>query len=51
MSHDNWATAQSIWRAWPHGHADIPAAGTCRRLRDALTGISAVRPDGGTLSH
>ncbi|WBB72600.1 protein DpdF [Micromonospora sp. WMMD1128] len=37
---DDWATAQSIWRAWPGGHADIPAAGTCLRLRDALTGVA-----------
>ncbi|MGS2616369.1 protein DpdF [Micromonospora sp. LZ34] len=40
MSHDDWTTAQSIWRAWPRGHADIPAAGTCRRLRDALAGLT-----------
>jgi ATP-dependent DNA helicase RecQ len=38
---DNWATAQSIWSAWPHVTTSIPAAGTCRRLRDAVSGFSA----------
>ncbi|MEG3632174.1 protein DpdF [Micromonospora palythoicola] len=40
MPLDDWATAQSIWRAWPDGCGDIPAAGTCLRLRDALTGMT-----------
>lgn len=40
MPRDEWVTAQSIWQAWPHKHKDVPATGTCRRLRDALTGIA-----------
>ena len=40
MSLDDWAKAQSIWLSWPHKHQDIPANGTCVRLRDALTGLT-----------
>ncbi|WP_229072220.1 protein DpdF [Actinoplanes sp. DH11] len=39
MQHDDWATAQAIWRAWPEA-GDVPAAGTCLRLRDALAGLT-----------
>src|SRR4051812_43953864 len=39
VDHDDWATAQSIWQAWPQAEG-IEATGTCRRLRDALIGLS-----------
>src|SRR5690348_17143466 len=38
MPDDDWACAQRLLLAWPTVAADSPAAGTCRRLRDALTG-------------
>ena len=38
MADDDWACAQRLLHAWPTVAADLPAAGTCRRLRDALTG-------------
>jgi ATP-dependent DNA helicase RecQ len=38
MADDDWACAQRLLHAWPAVAADFPAAGTCRRLRDALTG-------------
>jgi ATP-dependent DNA helicase RecQ len=38
MADDDWACAQRLLHAWPAVAADLPAAGTCRRLRDALTG-------------
>lgn len=39
MSADDWACAQALLRSWPAVPADYPAGGTCRRLRDALTGL------------
>ena len=38
MPDDDWACAQKLLHSWPTVAADFPAAGTCRRLRDALTG-------------
>jgi ATP-dependent DNA helicase RecQ len=40
MSSDDWACAQGMLRAWPAIPPDHPAEGTCRRLRDALIGLS-----------
>ena len=40
MSADDWACAQALLRSWPAVPADFPAVGTCRRLRDALTGLA-----------
>lgn len=36
MSTDDWATAQRLLKSWPTVGTDVPATGTCRRLRDAL---------------
>lgn len=38
MPDDNWACAQKLLLSWPAVSVDFPASGTCRRLRDALTG-------------
>jgi ATP-dependent DNA helicase RecQ len=37
---DDWACAQELLRKWSTISTDFPATGTCRRLRDALYGLS-----------
>lgn len=39
MTLDDWSCAQRIMQAWPSVPADLPAEGTCRRLRDAVVGL------------
>ncbi|MEY9211938.1 DEAD/DEAH box helicase [Thermobifida halotolerans] len=40
MTSDQWTQAQQLFSTWTEGHIiDIPAAGTVRRLRDALNGL------------
>jgi superfamily II DNA/RNA helicase len=38
---DSWLAAQELLDMWPEVSADFPVSGTCRRLRDALLGLSA----------
>lgn len=40
MPGDDWACAQGMLQSWPTIPPDHPAEGTCRRLRDALIGLS-----------
>lgn len=44
---DSWSTAQEIVNSWPAVSAVLPAAGTSRRLRDALVAL----PSGGAGWH
>jgi superfamily II DNA helicase RecQ len=45
MPGDDWACAQAMLHAWPAIPPDHPAEGTCRRLRDALIGLSSAEAD------
>src|ERR1700729_4064604 len=40
MPGDGWACAQEMLHSWPAIPPDHPAEATCRRLRDALIGLS-----------
>lgn len=39
MNKDEWGQARRLLAAWPTTSADVAAAGTVRRLSDALTGL------------
>jgi superfamily II DNA/RNA helicase len=38
---DSWLAAQELLDLWPDTSSSFPVSGTCRRLRDALLGLSA----------